>query len=77
MSNLYNTFLELLPKKKQMIGKVKSINTSEKTSVVKLLSGGNVVVRGTSVPVDATCLIVDGVVTEELPAQQVYDVTVY
>lgn len=77
MGNIYKQFQELLPKKKQLIGVVQSINTVDKTSVVQLLSGTNIIVRGTNVSEGKTCLIEDNTIKEELPTLQVYNITIY
>ncbi|MGE4520068.1 MAG: hypothetical protein AB7E04_11245 [Desulfobacteraceae bacterium] len=77
MSNVWKQFENLLPKKKQIIGKVLSVNSTDKTSTVQMLSGTNIIVKGVDVAVDKFCLVEDGAVQREVPELPVYDVTIY
>lgn len=77
MANLWKSFESLLPKQKYIIGTVSSVNSTTKTSVVSLLSGESITVKGTSVSVGNTCLIMDGRIIEEIPSLSSYNVTIY
>ena len=76
MSNIWKSFENLLPKKKQLIGTVSAVNTVDKTSTVTLLSGNNIIVSGEGT-VGNTYLIEDGFIKEELPSLTTYTVTIY
>jgi hypothetical protein len=76
MSNIWKSFENLLPKKKQLIGTVAAVNTVDKTSTVTLLSGNNIVVSGEGT-VGNIYLIEDGFIKEELPSLTTYTVTIY
>lgn len=76
MSNIWKSFENLLPKKKQLIGTVAAVNTVDKTSTVTLLSGNNIIVSGEGT-VGNIYLIEDGFIKEELPSLTVYSVTIY
>ena len=76
MSNIWKSFENLLPKKKQLIGTVAAVNTVDKTSTVTLLSGNNIIVSGEGT-VGNIYLIEDGFIKEELPSLTVYPVTIY
>ena len=77
MSNIWTKFEKLLPKRKQFVAKVTSINTSNQTSTVQMLGGQSIVVKGISISVDKFCLIEDGVVKREVPELPVYNVTIF
>jgi hypothetical protein len=76
MSNIWKSFENLLPKKKQLIGTVAAVNTVDKTSTVTLLSGNNIIVSGEGT-VGNIYLIEDGFIKEELPSLTTYTVTIY
>lgn len=75
MANPYIEFLKLLPVRKQVVGKVSSVDTNTKTSVIVLLGGGNLTVRGIGV-IDAYYLVEEGVIQQQLPALSVYNVEI-
>ena len=77
MANIWTQFEKLLPKRKQIIGKVTSINTVNQTSTIQMLGGQSIIVKGTNIPVDKFCIIEDGAVQREVPELPVYDVTIY
>jgi len=74
--NIYKVFQNLLPKKKQLIGEVSSVNSTDKTCTVTLLSGSNIVVNGSG-DVGKTYLIEDGFIKDELPALTVHTIDIY
>ena len=75
-SNIWNQFKNLLPKKKQMIGTVDSVNSANKTCAVILLNGNTIIVGGSG-SVGTRYLIEDGVIKEELPDLPVFNKTIY
>ena len=77
MANLWKSFYDLLPKQYSIIGVVTSIDNSLVTSVVELLSGETITVRGTRVPVGGTCLIQHGTITDQLPSMASYNAIIY
>jgi len=76
MANPYADFLELLPSKKQYIGRVVSVDLTLKTSYVSILGGGGLTVAGVGT-VDAKYLIDNGTLLQELPELPVFNVTIY
>ena len=76
MPNIWKQFNNLLPKQKQIIGKVVSTNTSNITSTIELLSGNGLVVKGIG-DIGSFYLIKDGIITEKMPTLGVYNETVY
>ena len=76
MANVYAELLRVLPSKKQLIGKVTSVNTTLKLSTVLLLGGGVMTAKGVGT-VDAHYLIEDGILVQELPGLTAYNVTIY
>lgn len=75
MANPYVEFLKLLPVRKIVVGKVSSVDTDAKTSVIVLLGGGNLTVRGIGV-IDKYYLVEEGVIQQQLPALSVYNVEI-
>jgi len=76
MANVWTKFNELLPKKVVTIGTVDSVDNTNKVSVVTLLSGSQITVRGTSITVGAKCFIEDGTIIAEAPNLPVHNVTI-
>lgn len=77
MGNVWKQFEDLLPKKKQFIGEVTSINSTDKTSTVAMVGGGTFVVKGDDVTVGSFYLIEGGEITREVPGLSVYTATIY
>jgi hypothetical protein len=77
MGNVWRQFEELLPKKKQFIGEVNSVNTVDKTCTVNMVGGGTFVVKGDDVTVGSFYLIEDGEVKREVPGLSSYTATIY
>jgi len=77
MANLWKTFETLLPKRRYYIGTVTFINEGLKLSTVSLLSGQSLTVKGTSVGVGQKCLIQDGIIIQEVPTLDAFNVTIY
>jgi ABC-type uncharacterized transport system permease subunit len=77
MGNLWKQFEDLLPTKKQYIGQVSSINTSEKTCTVDLLGGGSLVVKGTDVVISNWYLVEEDTIKREVPALSYFSLTIY
>ncbi len=77
MSNAWAQFEKLLPKKKQFVGKVLTVDSTAGTSKVQLLNSSVLNVFGTFVAVDDYCLIEDNKIISNLPALTAYDVTIY
>jgi hypothetical protein len=77
MGNVWKQFENLLPKKKQFIGEVTSINSADKTCTVDIVGGGNFVVKGDDVTVGNSYLIEDGEIKREVPGLSVSTVTIY
>ena len=75
MGNPYADFLKLIPEKKQIVGKVTSVDTPSKTSTLSLLGEGSLKVCGIGV-VDKYYLVIDGVIQQELPVLAIYNVTI-
>ena len=68
--NIWKEFEGLLPKTPLMVGTVQSHNSDGTSTVVLLGNSGTLVVRGTSVPLDALAFVRNGVVEGEAPALQ-------
>lgn len=78
MSNIWSKFEKLLPKKKQFIGTVNSINISNKTCVVLLRESlSTITINASNVQVGLAYLIEDGRIIQELPSLSSYDITIY
>lgn len=77
MANLWKSFEDLLPKRKFIIGEVYYIDSIKMVSIVTLLSGQQITVKGTEVSVGQRCLIQDGVVIQQLPSLPLFNVTIY
>jgi len=75
MPNIWTQFQGLLPKSKQLIGTITSVDEAAKTCTIELLSGNSIVVKGTGT-VDNKYLIKDGVIVSEMPALTVYNETI-
>jgi hypothetical protein len=77
MGNVWKQFEDLLPKKKQFIGEVTGINSTDKTCTMNILEGGSFVVKGTNVTIGNFYLVEDGEVVREVPGLSVSSVTIY
>lgn len=74
MANLWKQFIDMLPKPKQFIAKIISIN-NDNTCVVELLSGDRLTVKGTG-EVDKMYLVKDNIITTAMPTLTVYNETI-
>jgi hypothetical protein len=77
MGNVWRQFEDLLPKKKQFIGEVTSINSTDKTCTMNILEGGSFVVKGVNVTTGNFYLVENGEVVREVPSLSVSSVTIY
>lgn len=77
MGNIWKQFEDLLPKKKQFIGSVTGINSTDKTCTMDILEGGSFVVKGVNVIIGNYYLVEDGEVVREVPGLSVSSVTIY
>lgn len=76
MANVYTEFLQLIPERKQYIGKILTVDQQLQMSRVELIDGRETTVMGTGTAGE-TYLIQDGRLTQRLPSLSVYDVVVY
>lgn len=76
MANIYRQFLELIPTRKQYIGKILSVNSELKMSSVELIDGRVTSVTGEG-SVGQTYLISNGRLVQQLPELSVHNVVVY
>ena len=74
--NIWKQFEQLLPKQQIIIGKIISVNEIDKTSVIQLLSGETISVKGSG-EIGTNYLIKDGTISNEMPDISSYDVTIY
>ncbi len=77
MGNVWRQFEELLPKKKQFIGEVTSVNAADKTCTVNMVGGGTFVVKGDDVTVGRFYLIEAGEIKREVPGLTIYTAIIY
>jgi len=77
MANPWAELLAMFPKREIVIGEVDSINSTNQTSTVTLLSGNAIVVKGTSVTVGDKCFIENGVIISKAPDLPISNVTLY
>ncbi len=77
MGNIWKQFEDLLPKRKQFIGKVSGINTTDKTCTVDLVGGGSFIAKGSDVTAGKFYIIDNGEVLREVPELTIYSITVY
>lgn len=76
MNNIWTRFQNLLPKKQQYIGKIISVNSSQKTCVVTILGGANITIKGEG-NIGSWHVIEDGVLGRIVPELPVYNITIY
>lgn len=78
MANVWKIFEDMLPKRKQFIGQVDSINTAVKTCNITPLGGGNFTAKGIdNVVVGHWYIIENGVILREVPSLSMSDITIY
>jgi hypothetical protein len=65
--NLWKRFKQLIPDDPLEIGQIEAIDTLRQTSAVLMLGGGNLVARGTSVPVGQFAFVRAGVIEGKAP----------
>lgn len=75
MANPYVEFLKLLPGDKQVIGQATSVDGVAKTTIIGLLGGGFLKVRGEGV-VGNYYLVEGGIIQQELPVLSIYNVEI-
>ncbi|MDU4255782.1 hypothetical protein [Pseudomonas sp.] len=74
--NPWRRFIGLLPSSAKTVGEVLSIDTFAGTSRVRLRTGADVVVSGTSVAVGNNAFLAEGQVLGQAPSLPQYDVEV-
>ena len=78
MGNIWKQFENLLPKKKQFIGEVTAVNSTDKTCTVDMIGdGGTFAIKGTDVTVGNYYLIENGGVVREVPGLSASSITIY
>lgn len=75
-TNPWKRFIGLLPGGVRTVGIVRSVSTSQGTSVVELRNGARVIVRGADIAAGGSAYIADGALTGAAPDLPHYDVDV-
>ena len=75
MANIWRKFESMLPRSKQVIGKLVSNNGDGYTCVIELLSGNNITVIGSG-DVDVLYLVVNGVLDRAMENKITYNVII-
>jgi len=76
MANLWKQFESLLPRSKQVIGKLISNNGDGFTCTIQLLSGNNITVIGSG-DVNTTYLVVNGVLDRAMENKTIFNEIIY
>ncbi len=68
MSNLWVQFQRLIPARQVQVGEILSVDTATHTSIVQLVGGGDMRVRGDSLLDGDLCYIENGAIVSQAPA---------
>lgn len=74
--NTWKRFIDLLPGGSRSIGEVVELYPDVGTSRVRLRNGGEIIVRGVSVPVGSMAFISDSALTGPAPNLPYFDIEV-
>ncbi|WP_281645568.1 hypothetical protein [Parendozoicomonas sp. Alg238-R29] len=74
--NVWKEFERLLPGQQRQVVEVVTINSQNRTSTCKTISGNTFVAQGVSVPAGKRAFVVAGRIDSEAPNVPTYEITV-